>query len=512
MSRPALMSEPARSARRDGVVLGLAFALSLLHAAYFDHTCDDAFISFRYAENFASGQGLVFNPGEYVMGYSNLLWVLLLAALETLGISAPLGARVLGVMLAWGTLTVVYFYLRRTHGLPEAVWGVAFLTANATFAVWMFGGLEGHLFAFLLVSAVVLTLTQPTSHRGYAGIGLLLGLASLTRPEGIFYAVPVTGYLLLRDPTRSTIRRAATAMGIAAACYAGAAAWALAYYGDPLPNPIQAKLHPLSAELLERGAAIALGFIQGYLWVPVLIVLLWAAVRRPSLQAPDWLPLGIVAAFLVFFLGVGGDALVYYRMWLWVLPMLTLLGAAALADLRHSGLHSGVSIGLGVLLIALTAQNSFRGPELRRLRDDEAFVQDVVLLSRSLEKLPPNTLIAANNIGALGYVSRKPILDMLGLINRHIARAPEKRIGIPGHESHDGAHVLDQRPHLIIFGMPGLTEHPRSIQQLVAIGYPSDRDLEGDRRFRRDYELQQIRVADGRVASVFQRRDLRRRP
>ena len=42
---------------------------------------DDAFISFRYVRNLLEGHGLVFNPGEYVEGYSNFLWILELAAI-----------------------------------------------------------------------------------------------------------------------------------------------------------------------------------------------------------------------------------------------------------------------------------------------------------------------------------------------------------------------------------------------------------------------------------------------
>ena len=42
---------------------------------------DDAFISFRYVRNLLDGHGLVFNPGEYVEGYTNFLWVLELAAI-----------------------------------------------------------------------------------------------------------------------------------------------------------------------------------------------------------------------------------------------------------------------------------------------------------------------------------------------------------------------------------------------------------------------------------------------
>jgi hypothetical protein len=36
---------------------------------------DDSYIFLRYAENFASGHGPVFNPGERVEGYSSPLWM-----------------------------------------------------------------------------------------------------------------------------------------------------------------------------------------------------------------------------------------------------------------------------------------------------------------------------------------------------------------------------------------------------------------------------------------------------
>ena len=57
---------------------------------------DDGFISFRYAQNFAAGHGLVFNVGEdpRVEGYSNLLWVLWLALFERLGLDVTVWANV----------------------------------------------------------------------------------------------------------------------------------------------------------------------------------------------------------------------------------------------------------------------------------------------------------------------------------------------------------------------------------------------------------------------------------
>ena len=50
---------------------------------------DDAWITYRYAENLAAGNGLVYNTGEYVEGSTAPLLVLLLSLFRWLGISIP---------------------------------------------------------------------------------------------------------------------------------------------------------------------------------------------------------------------------------------------------------------------------------------------------------------------------------------------------------------------------------------------------------------------------------------
>ena len=79
----------------------LALLAWLTSVAWF--LTDDAFISFRYVRNLLEGHGLVFNPGEYVEGYTNFLWILELAALWGLLRLAP-GTRrplALGRLYRW---------------------------------------------------------------------------------------------------------------------------------------------------------------------------------------------------------------------------------------------------------------------------------------------------------------------------------------------------------------------------------------------------------------------------
>ena len=81
---------------RTLAIAAAAAALLTLHAWYFDPVADDAYISLRYLESWLRGEGLVFNPGERVLGFSNALWVLALAPFGLAGLDLPSAAQGLG--------------------------------------------------------------------------------------------------------------------------------------------------------------------------------------------------------------------------------------------------------------------------------------------------------------------------------------------------------------------------------------------------------------------------------
>ena len=137
--------------------------------------CDDAFISFRYVRNLLEGHGLVFNPGEYVEGYSNFLWVLELAALWGLfGLRPEDAAPWLSVACTAGTLAVMLWWVAHAPGLRHrklVAWmALGLVCSSATFAVWTSGGgLETRQFTFFVVLAVVCLSLYRTAPPGAAG-------------------------------------------------------------------------------------------------------------------------------------------------------------------------------------------------------------------------------------------------------------------------------------------------------------------------------------------------------
>ena len=62
---------------RSTLIIALgAFALVILQNAWL---CDDAFITYRTADNLINGHGLTWNAGERVQTYTNPLWLFTIA-------------------------------------------------------------------------------------------------------------------------------------------------------------------------------------------------------------------------------------------------------------------------------------------------------------------------------------------------------------------------------------------------------------------------------------------------
>ena len=166
--------------------------------------CDDAFISFRYARNLLEGHGLVFNPGEYVEGYSNFLWVLELAALwGVLGIRPEQAAPWLSVVCTAGTLAAMLWWVAGTPGLRHRGWvawmALGLVCSSATFAVWTSGGgLETRQFTLLVTLAVVCLLLYGQRRWGLLAASLSLAAAAYTRPEGPLIAACCFGWFVVQ--------------------------------------------------------------------------------------------------------------------------------------------------------------------------------------------------------------------------------------------------------------------------------------------------------------------------
>ncbi|NNE08050.1 MAG: hypothetical protein HKN20_05750, partial [Gemmatimonadetes bacterium] len=297
------------------------------HALFFHYVVDDAFISYRYAENYANGHGLVYNVGDRVEGYTNFLWTVALALAAGLGQDPILWSRLLGLAAGVAVLFLSYAAVRRRcHDHPAAILVPVALAANGAFALWCAAGLETSAFTFFVTAGLL----AGSSHKPRAPIwgASFLGIASVTRPEGaLFFAFVWLHAVFTR---RHSMRTLGGSLALFAALVLPLYFWRYGYYGEWLPNTWFAKSGG-GVDAIFRGLRY-LGTYFGPFggWTSAALVPLVFLVR---LRHWERTLLAATAAWLVYVVSVGGDSLAFYRFLVPVIPAITILALSGVAKL-----------------------------------------------------------------------------------------------------------------------------------------------------------------------------------
>jgi hypothetical protein len=472
------------------VICYLAYRqLSSLNASYGPFLADDSLISYRYAERLVAGQGLTWNNGERVEGYSNLAWVLLLAAYRWLGGDLLVGGRVLG--LACGLLTFVAIALAlRPRTLREVLAPLAGLFALATaspFVVWTTAGLEQPLLAACLAVAVALAredldaTTVPCFRRH--GLGAALFLLCWTRPDGALLAGAILiAWALLRRKAEDRLRAPLLLAVWPAAAMVSQLVFRIAYYHAMVPNTALAKLGFTSVRIGQgfvyaKLATLALWPLLAF--VLVALVFAFVPAKGPRKFGLFALPF---ALWLVYVVCIGGDIFPAHRHFV---PLLVLAAFAFAETVRLLASFSwrGTVVGLSLLALVptLLSQYAKTDPQARRALD-ERWEWDGQLVGNFLRKAfhQQSPLLAVDPAGCIPFFSGLPSIDMLGLNDRFLASHPPASFGTGriGHELGNGAYVLDRKPDLALFCMPTGNATPC---------FPSGREMVRDPRWAEEY-------------------------
>jgi arabinofuranosyltransferase len=420
------------------------------------HPCpqDDAFISFRYAASLLHGNGLTYNPGEWVEGFTNLLWTLILALMMALGLDPVLTAALLGALSFGGVVIVAARLGARVAGPVCAAVAALLVALDLQAGLEAVEGLETTFYALLIGAGAALALAEAKAERAHWGSSVVFAAAVLTRPEAPMHvALLHLGLLLSSSSPKARLRASLQAAVPLLLVLGGLTAWRMATYGVPLPNTFYAKTGGFA---VGRGLRYLLGHALDHpaLW---LLVLLRPLLRRPSAAT---LPLGLLAVgHLAYVVAVGGDFKPTGRFVLPVQVALVVLAGETAAILWQSAARAPATrrFGLGVMAVAMVALIAglvrslpvVSGWADYRLEDYKARRTVGEYLGRSF---PPDTLIAIHSAGCIPFYSGLPAIDMWGLADAHIARAPvrDAGLGMAGHERSDPEYVFSRNPALYL--------------------------------------------------------------
>lgn len=399
--------------RRDTLIIvlaALAARLSFYLATRF--TADDAFITFRYAENLAAGLGFVYNAGDRVLGTSTPLFTLVLAVLNLFHIPVPVGALLLSLAASAVTAVVVY-----RLALFFRFGGLAFLPVLA-YLLWPRSiaaetcGMETAVFTCLVTTGVYCYYRRLDFYAMGAAT-----LATLTRPEGALLLALVYAAIVWR--TRAQWWLHLINSGVLLMPWVAFATWC---FGSPVPNTIPAKLalysrFGASGWLDNLSYVLALDRIEGWL---LLAAAVWGGYRIYRTQYAGRLAALFLAA-LVLFYSFGRTRLFFW----YVAPLAPLLLTFATGSLvwlwttlpvnlsraRHAHLVVGVAAAV-VLLIGLKQPLNYYRSYQDTLETVHLAIGDYLY-----QHVPSSEFIAAEDIGYIGFYSHRAILDRDGLVS-----------------------------------------------------------------------------------------------
>ena len=271
---------------------------------------DDAMISMNYARNFAQGEGLVWNMGERVEGYSNLLWVLIMAFFHLLPIaSAKISLTIQALGAVFSLATLIFVKLTADEVSKGNGWiGViaAFITAfYYPLLNWNLLGNEVSILAMLITAAVWLALRSLRLRRVSIWLYIVIAIGTFVRIDAVLPFVVIILFLVIvdRDHRRQHLL---AGIGIIAVSLILQFAFRGAYYGDWLPNTYYLKMTGASFLLrVTRGLFVFVKFVWNLNWLLFLLPFIVFVIQRDKGTTLIMLVILVQAAYSIY---VGGDA------------------------------------------------------------------------------------------------------------------------------------------------------------------------------------------------------------
>jgi arabinofuranosyltransferase len=412
-----------------GVLVALALAAALMWPVR-GYVTDDTYIHLQYAKNLAAGRGFVFNPGQHVYGSTSPLWVAMLADAMMLGFDGLRAARVFGLLATLASVLLFWKLTRHSLRIPE-LRALATITwaAHAWMIRWSLSGMETPVATALVLAGFVAFTDGVQWGSRPVRTGAFWALAALTRPEAVVLLLLWGVFLVIDTDSREGVRRLIAGALPPAIIYGGWLVFARLYFGTFWPNTLSAKTVtgglPALVDAVRRQVQVV-GATDAVLAGALVAALVFGGARfwPRRVRAQRMLPWVWLVALPVLY-GMRGVPVIS-RYLVPVMPILAWLAWRAVErwwageEPSPESRPGAALLGVGLATLAL-AQNLiwYQAAVLPQVRSFTAGMHECLepwgLWLHA--NTPKGTVVAAPDIGAIGYFSERPVLDLAGLVS-----------------------------------------------------------------------------------------------
>lgn len=425
----------------SGISLHYIYGYSGVEASCRAFATDDAYITFRYAQNFWKGNGIYFNKGQRVEGYSNFLYlVLMIPGIILCKGSMYFYSTLINTIILFWIMYIFYKILLIRLPQDQAFLGPLLIAVSP--AIWanVSTGLES-----ILVLAVFVyffyKIKESEATDKEVSFTAVATVSMLARIDGFLLPLIVSAYLILNKKKKSGIFLALYTISFMIIY----GIIRIYYYDDIIANTYYAKV---SGNLSWR---ILLGVLYVYfqtihngifffsIFTVAMIVINVKKNEKPDLRIRFeflfpvlWIP------YLIY---VGGD--IFFERFL--LPLL-IIGiysfisyiSEKVRTIQRIALFLAIAIGFSVFIAD------------KRFAYQEKTYDMWVNLGKFMIDVPKDFVLAIEAAGKVPFYSELKTIDMLGLNNKYIGKMKIKdKSFMIGHSKYDADYILSLKPHLI---------------------------------------------------------------
>jgi hypothetical protein len=388
---------------------------------------DDAWIHQTYAKNLAASGSWAYRGTNVSGGSTSPLWTLLISLGDL--VSSSFGIVWTFILSIFAFSILVVFACRSLQQLVQLQNRWLYLIPCGVIAtewhlLWSVGsGMETILFSAVIILLFFLLLQEEIK---WGLVGLLCGILVWIRPDGLTLLGPVLLILVIQTLSRQARGKKIVAFLLPLLAlilaYAGFN-WAIT--GRVFPNTFYAKQVeyqqlwsiPIGARIFNEFAPIFTG--AGVLLLPGFLAAIWQAVKSRDARL-----IGVILWILGYVLLYAIRLPVVYQHGRYVFPVIapymlvSWVGVFKLLKLaKEQKFRRLLTFGwLGSLLIVSLA---FYGIGIKTYQEDvEVIDQLMVQPAKWLAvNVPETQIIAVHDIGAMGYFTQNPLIDLAGLID-----------------------------------------------------------------------------------------------
>ena len=397
---------------------------------------DDAYITFSFSKNLGTGHGPVFSHGVRVEGYSNFLWMVIVALRYVFVKQGdPYGyARFVAFCCLAVTLVSTYRIARRGARPLFSLVAVALLVCCSDLFRAAASGLETSAYVAAIITGWSVYLAEDPKRRRWSL--LAFAPAALMRIDGFVPLLIVFGVETMASlfERRFSFVKLARWAAPAFALWGAYFAWRYTYYGLPLPTTYYAKL-TVNINDPDRAFRQVWEFLRDYGAAPLLALLVVPLVRGPRREAAS-LTVAIVLQ-ISYVMSVGGDWMPFSRFFLPVVPAAAVLAAYGCEQVWQMTTMLAAWPAWATRVVTVSAL-AFSAEHMHSAWTDTPIEADKLGNAAHVESHTVNNLLGAKEL--MSYVVRRPgdrlitdypgvfsvftdaeIIDVWGLCNTDIA-------------------------------------------------------------------------------------------